>query len=88
MGTAGTRGNFRDDFYWICGVSIFSNNFMVQENLMLEDIDMNVIGVQFRSLLAWKVAQSDYFSVEVRPAFMLKSEFKIKGDRFENAIIR
>ncbi len=87
MGTAGTRGNFRDDFDLIYGVSIFSNNFTVQENLTLEDIDMNMIGVEFRLMLAWKVAQSDYFSVEVGPAFMLNSEFKIKDDRFENAII-
>lgn len=87
MVTAGTRGEFRDDFDLVYGVSIFSNNFSVQENGTLEAIDLNMIGVEFRLLLAWKVAQSDYFSIEAGPAVMLHSEFRNDDNRFENAVI-
>lgn len=87
MGTAGTRGNFRDDFDLIYGVSIFQNKFSVQEALTLQDIDLSQIGVEFRLLLAWKVAQSDYFSLEIGPAMMINSEFQLADDRFESAII-
>jgi hypothetical protein len=74
-----TRGQFRDDFDLIYSIGIFSHHFAVNENVTNDQIDMSVVGVEIKFLLAWKIAQSDHFSMEIGPALQLNGELKI-GD--------
>lgn len=81
-----TRGDFRDDFDLIYSLGIFNHNFSVNENLTGDQIDMNMLGVEIKFLLAWKIAQSDYFSIEAGPALQLNGELKIDNeDRYEES---
>lgn len=81
-----TRGDFRDDFDMIYSIGIFNHNFSVNENITNDQIDMSVIGAEVKFLLAWKIAQSDFFSIEAGPAFQLNGELKIDNeDRYENS---
>ncbi|WP_206052094.1 hypothetical protein [Nonlabens xiamenensis] len=82
-----TRGDFRDDFDLIYSLGIFNQQFSVQEQPTGDQIDMNMLGVEIKFLLAWKVAQSDYFSIEAGPALMLNGELKVKEDRYDEAVI-
>lgn len=81
-----TRGDFRDDFDLIYSIGIFNHNFSVNENLTGDQIDMSMLGVEIKFLLAWKIAQSDYFSIEAGPALQLNGELKIDNeDRYEES---
>lgn len=81
-----TRGDFRDDFDLIYSLGIFNHNFSVNENLTGDQIDMSMLGVEIKFLLAWKIAQSDYFSIEAGPALQLNGELKIDNeDRYEES---
>ncbi|MEO9952240.1 hypothetical protein [Nonlabens sp.] len=81
-----TRGDFRDDFDMIYSIGIFNHNFSVNENITNDQIDMSVIGAEVKFLLAWKIAQSDFFSIEAGPALQLNGELKIDDeDRYENS---
>jgi hypothetical protein len=81
-----TRGDFRDDFDLIYSLGVFSHNFSVNENLTGDQIDMSMLGVEIKFLLAWKIAQSDYFSIEAGPALQLNGELKIDNeDRYEES---
>lgn len=81
-----TRGDFRDDFDLIYSLGIFNHNFSVNENLTGDQIDMSMLGVEIKFLLAWKIAQSDYISIEAGPALQLNGELKIdKEDRYEES---
>jgi hypothetical protein len=83
-----TRGDFRDDFDLIYSLGIFNHNFSVNENFTNNKIDMSMIGVEIKFLLAWKIAQSDYFSIEAGPALQLNGELKIGNeDRYEESFI-
>lgn len=87
MGYLETRGNFRDDFDLIYAIGIFNNKFSTQELATQQDIDLSVIGVEFKFLLAWKLAQSDYFSLEVGPALMINGAYKLADNRLEDALV-
>lgn len=81
-----TRGDFRDDFDLIYSLGIFNHNFSVNENLTGDQIDMSMLGVEIKFLLAWKIAQSDYFSIEAGPALQLNGELKIDDEeRYEES---
>ncbi len=81
-----TRGDFRDDFDLIYSIGIFNHNFSVNENITNDQIDMRVIGAEVKFLMAWKIAQSDFFSIEAGPALQLNGELKIdKEERYENS---
>jgi hypothetical protein len=75
-----TRGNFRDDFDLIYSLGVFNHNFSVNENLTNDQIDMSMVGVELKFLLAWKILQSDYFSIEAGPALQLNGELKIGNE--------
>jgi hypothetical protein len=75
-----TRGDFRDDFDLIYSLGIFNHNFSVNENVTNDKIDMSTLGVEIKFLLAWKIAQSDYFSIEAGPALQLNGELKIGNE--------
>ncbi|AGC76545.1 hypothetical protein LX97_01206 [Nonlabens dokdonensis] len=81
-----TRGDFRDDFDLIYSLGIFNHNFSVNENFTGDQIDMSMLGVEIKFLLAWKIAQKDYFSIEAGPALQLNGELKIDNeDRYEES---
>lgn len=75
-----TRGDFRDDFDLIYSLGIFNHNFSVNEHLTNDQIDMSMVGVEIKFLLAWKIAQSDHFSLELGPALQLNGELKIANE--------
>ncbi|MFT5925577.1 MAG: hypothetical protein ACI9WL_000313 [Rubritalea sp.] len=75
-----TRGNFRDDFDLIYSLGVFNHNFSVNEHLTNDQIDMSMVGVELKFLLAWKILQSDYFSIEAGPALQLNGELKIGNE--------
>lgn len=83
-----TRGDFRDDFDLIYSLGVFNHNFSVNENVTNDQIDMSMLGVEIKFLLAWKIAQSDYFSIEAGPALQLNGELKIDNeDRYGESFI-
>ena len=83
-----TRGDFRDDFDLIYSLGVFNHNFSVNENVTNDKIDMSTLGVEIKFLLAWKIAQSDYFSIEAGPALQLNGELKIDNeDRYGDSFI-
>ena len=69
-----------DDFDLIYSLGIFNHNFSVNENVTNDKIDMSTLGVEIKFLLAWKIAQSDYFSIEAGPALQLNGELKIGNE--------
>jgi hypothetical protein len=75
-----TRGDFRDDFDLIYSLGIFNHKFSVNENLTNDQIDMSMVGAEIKFLLAWKIAQRDYISMEIGPALQLNGELKIGNE--------
>ncbi|MGJ8683015.1 MAG: hypothetical protein ACSHWW_00230 [Nonlabens sp.] len=82
-----TRGAWKPYWNMIFGIQLFNNKFSVKEALTQDDIEMSVIGAEVKLLWAYKIANRDYLSLEVGPAFAFNGEFKVADRRYEESII-
>lgn len=81
------RSSYRPFIDFIFGIHLFNNKFSVQEAISLDEIEMNVIGAELKFLLAYKIANKNYLSLEAGPALSFNGEFKVANSNYDDSII-
>lgn len=83
-----TRGQIRDDFDFIYSLGVYNHNFSTRELLTNQEIEFSQLGAELNFLFAWKIAQSNHFSIELGPSLLFNGDYKLKDESaFENSQI-